>query len=966
MVKFRLLFFSLLTITLTSTLVFPQTSGKISGKIMDKQTGKAIPFANIFVNGTTKGAAADDEGNYTILDVAPGTYSVTASVVGYQKVTVENVTVNVDFTTRLNFQLSAGTINLSAVVITGERNPLVRQDLTNPTVAITQATIQELPVDEISQVIALQAGVVQGNDGQLHVRGGYGNEIAYTLNGVSVNDPFGNHSAIGMATNAVQEVSVSTGTFSAEYGGALSGVVNYITKEGGSNYSFSLRGYTGDNWTNRSALYSRNILNVDPLNDSRMEGTLGGPMPFDNDIRFFLSGVYVNSKGYLYGQRLYNPTDSYLTPDSFNSSDSLRTSGGKYTKSTDPYFFNPYSSNTNGKPTGDGKYISMNPSSSYNFQGNISYRISPQIKLKYEAVYSQGQDKPTSLDEAGSSTNFVLDYKYNPDGVGTEYSNGLVQTLGLTHTVSDKMFYTLKASYSKNQYQYYLYKNATDPRYLPDLYQLPISNTVFLAGGTDNYRENRTTTTLGIKGDIDAQLFSSHEFKAGFEYRMYHLTYEDYYVQIGIPQANGSLGAITNQGLLYDSLNIVREVPYGNPALYSNFNQKPSQFAAYIQDKIELASTLILNLGLRYELFNPDASYNPNISQNLIDSLAGYITAYNIRSTIKQTLAPRISVSYPITDRGIIRFSYGHFYQNGSLSSLYNNNQYYVVNFGSTPTFGNPNVLPQKSVQYEIGLQQALTDNFKFDLTGFYKDVTNYIYTESIYTTTGRQYNVLTNLAYSNVRGVTLSFLKRSSPGDIFSASLDYTFSIAEGNRTQPSSEMFFSEQSGQRSEMYLVPLSFDRSHVINGTVALNQPNDWSLGLIFNFQTGTPYTPSLPASFTNVTYTQNSGNQLTQWNVDLKFEKYFKIGNINYSLFLQVMNLFDTQNELSVYQSSGRALSAVEQTTNYSQFSDIVRRINNGDPGLFGIQQINNYYSQRPENVSTPREVRLGFSVLFN
>ncbi len=955
MVKFRLLFFSLLMITLSSNFVFPQTSGKIAGKITDKETGKPIPFANVYVHETTKGAAADDDGNYTILDIAPGTYSVTASVVGYRKVTIQNVTVNVDFTTRLNFELSPGAVNLSAVVVTGERNPLVRQDLTNPTVAITQKTIQELPVDQISQVIALQAGVVQGNDGQLHVRGGYGNEIAYTLNGVSVNDPYGNQSAIGMATNAVQEVSVSTGTFSAEYGGALSGVVNYITKEGGSNYTFSLRGYSGDNVPNRSNVYNNQIgenIPIDLLNDSRMEGTFGGPIPYANNIRFFLSGVYINSKGNLYGQRLYSPSDSYLTPNNFNSTDPRRGTG----LSTGPYYFHPYSdADSNGLPTGDKKIVSMNPSSSYNIQGNISYRISPEIKLKYEAVYSRDQYK-----------NFSLAYQFNPDGVGTNYDNGLVQTLGLTHTLSSKMFYTLKFSYGKNQYKYYLYSNPTDSRYLPDLYNLTIGNTAFYAGGTNNFREYRTTTTLGIKGDVDAQLFPSHEFKAGFELRKFHLTYEDYYVQIGIPQSNGSLGAITNENLLYDNVKLAREVPYGNPALYSFFNKKPTQFAAYIQDKIELASTLILNVGLRYELFNPDAVYNSNLSKNLTDSLSGYMGAYLLPSSIKQTLAPRISVSYPITDKGIIRFSYGHFYQNGSLSSLYKNSQYYVLNFGSTPTFGNPNVLPQKSVQYEIGLQQALTENFKFDLTGFYKDVTNYIYTESIYTAEGRQYNVLTNLAYSNVRGITLSFLKRPSPGDIFSASLDYTFSIAEGNRTYPSNEIFFSEQSGQRSEMYLVPLSFDRSHVINGTIGLNQPDDWSLGLVFNFQTGTPYTPILPASFSNVTYTQNSANQLSQWNVDLKFEKYFKVGRFSYSVFLQVMNLFDTQNELSVYASSGRALSAVEQTQNSVQFDELRNRIKRLDPGLFGIDQVNNYYSLRPENVSAPREVRLGFSVLFN
>lgn len=955
MVKFRLLFFSILILALSSPQIFSQTSGKISGKVTDKQTGQPIPFANIYVEGTSKGAAADENGDYSILDVSPGLYNVSASVVGYQKVTVENVRVNVDFTTRLNFELSQGAINLSTIVIKGERNPLVRQDLTNPTVAITTETIQELPVDQISQVIALQAGVVKGNDGSLHVRGGYGNEIAFTLNGVSVNDPYGNSGAIGIATNAVQEVSVSTGTFSAEYGNALSGVVNYITKEGGSDYSFSLRGYSGDNFTNRTSLYTDEISKIDPLNHSRLEGTFGGPLPFGDKVRFYFSGVYENYKGDIYGQNLYNPSDSYLTPDNFKSTDSLRTEGGKYTKSTDPYFFNPYSSNTNGLPTGNKAIVPMNPSENYNFQGNITYRLNPDIKLKYEAVYSKGQNR-----------SYSMAFKYDPYGVGTNYSDGLVQTLGLTHTLSSKVFYTLNLSYAEDQAKYYLYSDYNDPRYLPDLYLQTIGNTGFYAGGTDNYRMFRKTTTLGVKGDVVAQLFPSHEFKAGFELRSFHLTYESYDVQLGVLKSNGTLGALTNQNLLYDSLNIARQIPYGNPALYNWFNKRPAQFAAYIQDKIELASTLILNVGLRYELFNPAAMYNPNISQNLTDSLAGYITAYNTDASVKQTLAPRISVSYPITDKGIIRFSYGHFYQNGSLSSLYTNSQYYVVNFGSNPTFGNPNVQPQKSIQYEIGLQQALTDNFKFDLTGFYKDVSNYIYTEGVYTDLGREYYVLTNLAYSNVRGVTLSFLKRSSPGDIFSASLDYTFSIAEGNRTYPADEIFFSDKSGQRSETYLVPLSFDRSHVINGTLALNLPNDWSAGVIFNFQTGTPYTPQLPASFTNVTYIQNSANQQVQWNVDLKFEKFFKIGRFDYSLFLQVTNLFDTQNELSVYASSGRALSNVEQTQNAVQFNDLRTRINRGDPGLFGIQQIDNYYSQRPENVSAPRELRLGFSVMFN
>ncbi len=266
-----------------------------------------------------------------------------------------------------------------------------------------------------------------------------------------------------------------------------------------------------------------------------------------------------------------------------------------------------------------------------------------------------------------------------------------------------------------------------------------------------------------------------------------------------------------------------------------------------------------------------------------------------------------------------------------------------------------------------MGLQQALTDDFKFDLTGYYKDVNDYIFTQTVFTPTGRQYRVLTNLAYSNVRGITLSFYKRRSPGSLLDARLDYTFQVAEGNRTYPSDELFFSEVSGKQSETYLVPIGFDRQHVINASIGLTQPGDWTAGIIANVQTGTPYTPILPSTIPNIiTYQQNSDRQPMQWNVDFKFEKFFKVNNIRYSVFVQVDNLFDTQNELYVYASSGRALQAVEETANSFQFQDIRRRIENGDPGLFDIKEIDGFYSNRPERVNRPREVRIGFTVLFN
>ena len=939
-----------------SSNIYSQSTGKIMGKITDASTEEGIPFANVLVNGTSIGAASDIDGNYVILNIPPGVYNVTASYVGYQKVIIEDAAVNVGFTTTLNFKLPPGEVTLTAIVVQGERNPLIRQDLTNPTVAITSESLESLPVDNISDVIKLQAGVVTGDDGSIHVRGGYGNEIAYTLNGLSLNDPFGNQRAVGLASNAVQEASVSTGTFSAEFGNALSGVVNYVTKEGSDRLSFSLKAYGGDYITSRTDLFSNKLgsKNIDGFNRSRIEATLGGPIPITSSTRFFASGIYENFKGTYYGQRVYNPTDSYLTPDNFKSSDA------RYGNATGAYIFNPFEPNSNGLPTGDKKYVAMDPNNTLNLQFNISQKIGSLFKLKYEIVFDKAKSKSFTPNTNGRN------YLFNPDGDGWDYSRGIINTFGITHTLSDKTFYTLKGSYSYYKGDHYLYGDPNDPRYLPSFYRRAIGNTLYYAGGTDNDITHRSTETYSVKGDVVSQMFGVHEVKAGFEIRKHNIKRNGYTVDFyKLTNINGipSISSLTINDALYDSnLTIIRAGLFSS----STYNKNPIQGSAYIQDKIELAKTMILNVGLRYEFFDAATQYNYDISKNLTDSLSGYLDAYLTKASIKHMFSPRFSVSYPITDKGVIRFSYGHFYQIGSLEKLYENDIRWVPNVSSVATFGNPNVNPQRSIQYEIGLQQQLADDFKFDLTAYYKDVRDYIFTQTVYTEKARQYNILTNLAYSNVRGITLSFLKRRSPGGLFSATLDYTFQIAEGNRTEPTEDLFFSEASGKQTETYLVSLSFDRPHLINGTINLSEPKSWTLGIIYNIQAGTPYTPALPPSLSTITYLQNSSFKSMQWGVDLKFEKYFSLGPFDYSVFIHVNNLFDTRNDRYVYASSGKALSNVEQTLNANQFNDLRDRITRGDPGMIDLNYIDQYYSNRPERISKPREVRLGFSVLFN
>ncbi len=969
-----------LGVLFSAHLLYAGSTGKISGKVVDSKTNEPIPFATVVVVGTSLGASSDAEGRYVILNVPPGTYTITAGLIGYQGERILNIGVSVDFTTTLNFSLKESSVEMGEVVVQGERSPLIRQDQTNPVVAVSSENIQSLPVTSINEIIALQAGVVLADDGTLHVRGGRDNEISYTLNGISLNNPYDNTSSIGVATNAVQEVSISTGTFSAEYGNALSGVVNYVTKEGGPKYTGSARLLTGDYISGHTDLFPH-INRIDALNNSRVEATLGGPVGV-NDLSFYASGVYDKGKGYLYGERLYNPTDFYVTHDEFDwkqvkldiLGQPAKDTSGNILYYTDPrikgganaaFYFNPLNKDTTdaqGLPSGDGAVVPFNTSESYNIQANFSYRFSPTARLKYEIVADKGQ----SFDNFVNGVNIYNAFRFNPDGRPQHLSNGIMHTLEWTHTVNRTMFYTVKGSYSKSEGKTYAYSDINDPRYLPSFYLTQFPTTPFYSGGVYLGRTTHSTETYSGKADAVAELFGIHEVKVGIEARAHIVKYENYDLQF-VDARNPSRVITSFKDVYSDSIHYIAHIPDVANG-YTRYNRKPTQFAIYAQDKIEIAKSLILNAGLRFEYFDPNAKYNPNLSDAISAQDTLFLTKGLVKASIKQTLSPRISIAYPITDQGVIRFSYGHFYQFGDLSQLYQNPNFFTFTTnGTRPTFGNADVKPQRSVQYEIGLQQGMTPDLRLEVVGFYKDVRDYIFQQIVYTSKGDvSYNVLTNLDYANTRGVTVSLLQRRAPGSLFSSSLDYTFAVAEGNRTEPTEDFFFSEKSGKNTETFLVPLSFDRTHTLNLNLALSQSDDFSVSTVVKLWTGTPYTPSIPASLSLQVsqYIQNSATKPMQWSADLKAEKYFRFGDLRFSVLLQVDNLFDKENELSVYSNSGRALYNADEVANPYQFDQTRSRIVRGDKGMIPLSAIDNYY-QNPLNVSRPRLVRLGLSLYF-
>jgi hypothetical protein len=235
----------LVALLVGSPLLIAGTTGKISGRITEKG-GSGIPGANVLVVGTSLGAMTSLDGGFVIINVPPGTYELKVSLVGYTSVTVKQVNVTADRTTIVNASIASTAIEMQDVVVQAER-PMVQKDLTATMSAVSDDQIKMLPVTNFLEVVAIQAGVVGEGNG-LHIRGGRAGEVAYLIDGMSVKDPTLGRLNTTINNDAISELNLLTGTFSAEYGNAMSGVVNIVTKEGGRDFHASLEGRTSNFW----------------------------------------------------------------------------------------------------------------------------------------------------------------------------------------------------------------------------------------------------------------------------------------------------------------------------------------------------------------------------------------------------------------------------------------------------------------------------------------------------------------------------------------------------------------------------------------------------------------------------------------------------------------------------------------------------------------------------------------------
>lgn len=291
----RGLLYSVILGVLIPGVIYPANTGKISGQVVDGESGEPLPGVNVIIEETSLGAATNANGQYFILNVPPGTYSVTARMIGYKKFTKTNVRVRVDLTTKINFELETEIIGGEEVVVEASR-PAIQQDETASRTIKSGDEMLNMPIDDFEGALATVTGAVTDQDGQLHLRGGRTQEVTYLLDNTTMVDPLTGNNDNELSNLVVEETHVLTGGFSAEYGNAQSGVVNVITKDGSKRFTGKVR-YTTSDYGLGSQLSTVRTDEV-PEELQRVELSASGPVNFlPGELTYILNGDFTDTQG---------------------------------------------------------------------------------------------------------------------------------------------------------------------------------------------------------------------------------------------------------------------------------------------------------------------------------------------------------------------------------------------------------------------------------------------------------------------------------------------------------------------------------------------------------------------------------------------------------------------------------------------------------------------------------------------
>lgn len=934
----KLLFIFLLTVFVSA--VNAQSGvGKLVGKVVDADTKEALIGANIVVLETQAGAATDVDGNYFILNISPGTYSVKVSYVGYAPKTLENVRVVSGITYELNVELSTD-FTLEEIVVIDRK--FFESKSTNTVKVIDSDQISRLPVKGVTNIVSLQSGVVvqDGSGGvegnaTINVRGGRGGEVLYIVDGVPQNNVYTGANRSQVSDNSIEQVSFQVGGYEAKYGQAQSGIVNITTKSGSPVYNLFADVVTSQYLDD----YGYNLYTFN----------LSGPIiPGDQNNTIFLSaerGWYLDADPTAIDRTFTYNLDP-LETKTVSAREQMDASNWRFSGKTSHMF-------------GD---FRLNLGANYNIR---NYRSYVHTYAKNNAEFNPGNEQ-----------------------------NNLSFSGRLTQTISNNSFWNLNLGYRKDGFEQY------DPHFKDDLYSYGDSavfantfgvtlsrdgqriqkdgNNVFWAyGRINNGYQKQENDVFNVDADFTSQI-SNHLFEVGGGF--------NYNIVRNYAVAPVQLAALSDTLTEYEKFEILQPSVFGYDITGrektgsgdGEFAPKEPIFAyAYLQDRFELED-LVLNVGLRMDYIDTrtDILADPSLPFAGGSNPNDFDEGDFVEKEPELEFSPRIGLGFPVTETTVFHAQYGRFIQVPALTDLYTGPFDLDQFISFDPQYvQDGSIKSEETIQYEVGFRQLLGDNAAMNVTLFYKNIKGLVnrqvnFFQRVEGGELRTYIAPVNSDFGTTKGLAFSLdVTRLS---YFGVSLQYTYSIAEGTGSSTSSSQtaVFRSLDNQAPKV-IAPLDFDQTHT--GTLALDfYAPKGELGffemtganVLFSFASGRPYTPldyfdiltGNNGGPSTVGYV-NSRNAPGTFRIDLKLEKSFEVGNLLITPYLWIQNVLDGDNITNVWRSTGDPYTTGFLNTQNGKNAAIT----NGE----GYVEDYKALERDPVNFGIPRQIRLGLKMNF-
>jgi len=960
--KITLSFIFLLEFILSvSSVSFSQTTGSIGGMVVNATDDSPLSGATIKIEGSNQGASTDDNGEFVILNVDVGTYTLEASYIGFNINIITGVKVSVDAKTKVDFELMPSEIQTEVIIVEAKYKGI---DVDQSGRLIENEQIEHQGIRGLINIVSKTAGIVQGErGGSINIRGSRDNESVIIIDGVVIQNPIdGSFTNTNVSNSLIQEIAVLTGGFGAEYGNVLSGVINVTTKDGTDIYSGALEvitdEFTGD-WINTTSK-GYNLYNF----------SFGGPLiPTQN-----LSRV-INFYGGVERRWLQVRNTSWISDQLFE--DEIIPNYGE-----DSWFYS-------------GK-LNINLSELKNSKIPIAIKFGAMI---------------TNSDQRRFVTSFIKTNSYhNPfwDFDDKQFYGRII------HNVSNNFFYELQGSYFNSKFEsgdpvfrdqitlygdtigyLKLYGIPYDSTYNPLLqtqgaWSVPDPNTanVFQTTGViyPTYKKNDVSY---VGGKLDATLailtkdYGDHEIKFGGEYKYHTLRYMDVFASPLAANSQDSAGnfltpprelwwSATNGGLNAYGYEIIDQ--FGN--MITNDDEKkaknPIIAALYLRDKVDFGD-FTFNAGVRMDMLdvNDEVLKDPHDLYHLDGTLLS-ADDYE-QSSANLTVSPRLGFSFPVTDKTVFIAQYGKFIQLPPLEFLYISKYSFQQFFAASiqNVSENSGLKPEKLTSYEIGFKHQVGDYLNLGITAYYRETKDQIGAGRILgsPTVPNGYNIFMNNDFSISRG--LEFYLSLRRFNRMALDIAYSLAYASGTGTDEKSKTTLVNRSGAELPKFTFPLNYDQRHT--GTInfdyrfgSTDVPKGFmgevlknvGLNVLFSFNSGRPYTSrtSPTSAYSGGGAAISTKNGATKpWNLrlDMKLDKTVTIWKTNWNFYVYVINLLNTEIINSIYSSTGRPDDNGYLNTPNGNIQTPLFKEN------WALR------IQNPANWGPPRQVRFGLKISF-